>query len=93
MENLGPIPMVKGITSNLDKAPWNSIPPIETKIEKQFLKKIYKGESIASFRTLKENMAIIPYNKTVIDSNKAGQEGYTLLNSYLKRSRKVLEKI
>ena len=83
------IPMVKGITSNLDKAPWNSIPPIETKIEKQFLKKIYKGESIASFRTLKETTAIIPYNKTVIDSNKAGQEGYTLLSSYLKEVEKL----
>lgn len=82
-------PMVKGITSNFDKHPWNSIPPIKTKIEKKFLKKIYKGESIASFRTLKENMAIIPYNKTVIDSNKAGQEGYTLLSSYLKEVEKL----
>ena len=42
-------PLVKGVVTNLDKLPWNNITPLEAKIESQFLKAVYTGQSISSF--------------------------------------------
>ena len=84
-------PLIKGITSNQDKAPWNRIEPLEAKIESQFLKPVYTGQSIAPFRVLKPNTAIIPWdNKNrVMNAQSAEREGYTYLSSYLGEVEKL----
>ena len=76
-------PLVRGITSRLDK--WKHIEPIKAKIESRFLKSVYKGQSIAPFRILKENIAIIPYDKKIIDASEAGKKGHIYLNNYLRK--------
>ena len=80
-------PLVKGITSNQDKAPWNSIEPLEAKIESQFLKPIYTGQSIAPFRVLNRNTAVIPWDNKVgvMNAFEAESRGYTHLGDYLKK--------
>ena len=84
-------PLIKGITSNLDKAPWKHTKPLEEKIESQFLKSVYTGQSIAPFRVLDKNTAIIPYTKQagVMDAKEATREGWTYLSSYLEKVEKL----
>ena len=80
-------PLVKGITSSQDKYPWKNIGPLESKIESQFLKPVYTGQSIAPFRVLNKNKGIIPWKKDkgVMNALEAENEGCTNLSSYLER--------
>ncbi len=84
-------PLVKSVVSNLDKAPWKDINPLELKIESQFLKPVYTGKSIAPFRILNHNTAIIPWDneKGVLDSSMAERSGYTNLSNYLEKVEKL----
>ncbi len=72
-------PLVKGLTSNQDKAPWKEIEPPEGNIESPFLKPVYTGQSIAPFRVLKRNLAVIPYinEAGVMSAKEAGHQGWT----------------
>ena len=80
-------PLVKGIISNQDKTPWNSIEPLEAKIESQFLRPVYTGQSIAPFRVLKLNTGVIPWdNKNgVMNAGEAELNGFTYLGNYLEK--------
>ena len=84
-------PLIKGITSNQDKTPWNNIEPLEAKMESQFLRPVYTGQSIAPFRVLKPNTGIIPWDNKigVMNAKEAEHEGYTYLSSYLEKIEKV----
>ena len=88
-------PLVRGIVSNLDKAPWKNIEPLEAKIESRFLKTVYTGQSIAPFRVLNKNTAIIPWDNIsgVIDALEAENRGYTNLNSYLEKVEEIWNEI
>ena len=87
-------PLVKGITSNQDKAPWNKIEPLEAKIESQFLRPVYTSQSIAPFRVLNKNTAIIPYDNEVgvMNASEAENQGYTNLSAYLEKVEKIWNK-
>ncbi len=84
-------PLVKGITSNQDKTPWNKIEPLEAKMESQFLRPVYTGQSIAPFRTLNHNIAIIPWDNEngVMDASMAEKRGHTNLSNYLEKVEKL----
>ena len=86
--------MVKGIISNLDKSPWKDIEPLEAKIESKFLKTIYTGKSIAPFKVLSQETAIIPWDDIsgVMDALEAENRGYTLLNNYLEKVERIWNK-
>ena len=84
-------PLVKGVTSNLDKLPWKNIEPLETKMESQFLRPVYTGQSIAPFRVLKPNTGIIPWDNSngVMNAQEAENQGYTCLSNYLEKVEKL----
>lgn len=67
-------PIVQGRVTNLDKKPWNEVQPIRGAVEREFLRKVYMGESIAPYRLLAPAMAVIPMepkSKTVMDARTA----------------------
>ncbi len=64
-------PIVQGRVTNLDKKPWNEVQPIRGAVEREFLRTVYMGESIAPYRLLEPAMAVIPIEpkaKTVMDA-------------------------
>lgn len=72
-------PVVRGRTSNQDKAPWKDVEPLQGSIEAQFLQPVFLGESIAPFRILDPVLGIIPWNSTAeesMDAAKAHAYGY-----------------
>ena len=87
-------PLIRGISSNQDKAPWKDISPLEGKMESQFLMPVYTGGSIAPFRVLKNNLAVIPWNNKagVMSTEEAEREGWTNLSSYLEQAEKIWDK-
>ena len=88
------VPLVRGVKSNLDKTPWKDIEPLEAKIESQFLKPVYSGQSIAPFRVLKPHTGVIPWDNRegVMDSQTAEQRGWTHLSAYLEKVEKIWNK-
>jgi len=55
-------PVVRSRRTALEKAPWRSLPALEGRVEAQFLRPLYLGESIAPFRLLEAPLAVIPWN-------------------------------
>ena len=84
-------PLVKGIVSNLDKPPWKGIKPLEGKVEFQFLRTVYTGQSIAPFRVLDKNTGIIPWDNEigVMNALEAENKGYTNLGTYLEEAETI----
>ena len=84
-------PLVRGITSNLDKVPWKDIEPPQANMESRFLMPVYTGQSIAPFRVLSKNTGVIPWDNQegVMDSDMAGQRGWTHLSAYLEKVEKL----
>ena len=87
-------PLVKGVTSNLDKAPWKDVEPPQANIESKFLMPVYTGQSIAPFRVLSKNTGVIPWDNTegVMDSSMAERRGFTSLSAYLEKVEKLWSK-
>ena len=85
-------PFVKGLASKSDKSPWKEIDPPEGKIESQFLKPVWTGRSIAPFRVLEPNLAVIPWEDAetgVMNAEEAADEGWTDLSAYLEKAEKL----
>ena len=84
-------PLIKGFASNQDKPPWKYIEPLEAKIESQFLKSVYTGQSIAPFRVLDKNTVIIPCTEKagVMNAEEAAKEGCIYLSSYLEKIERL----
>ena len=85
-------PLVRGITSNLEKKPWKDIEPPQANIESQFLMPVYKGQSIAPFRVLSKKTGVIPWDnqdEVMMDSFMAERRGLTNLSAYLEKVEKL----
>ncbi|HVA81583.1 MAG TPA: N-6 DNA methylase, partial [Candidatus Binataceae bacterium] len=54
-------PMIESRGSTQEKEPWKSLPPLTGPIEREFLRPLYLGESIAPFRVLLAAEAVIPW--------------------------------
>ena len=62
-------PMIRGRTGTQDKAPWKDLEPPQGRIKKDFLYPVLLGESIAPFRVLTPQQAVIPWDKEGIGTN------------------------
>jgi hypothetical protein len=85
-------PLVRGRVTNLDKKPWNKIPPIEGRIEAQFLREVYLGESVAPYRILGPALAVIPIeprDSRLLDSETAYSRGSPYLGEWLATAEDV----
>ena len=86
------VPIVQGRVTNLDKKPWNEIAPIRGPIEREFLKAVYLGESIAPYRLLEPVTGVIPIepkSKIVMDAAKAASKGYARLSEFLSEAERA----
>ena len=55
-------PMVRGRTGTQDKEPWKTVEPPQGRVKKEFLYSVLLGESIAPFRVLTTQQAVIPWD-------------------------------
>ena len=55
-------PMLRGRTGTQDKEPWKTVDPPQGRIKKDFLYSVLLGESIAPFRVLTTQRAVIPWD-------------------------------
>ena len=82
-------PVVRGRTSNQDKAPWKNIEPWTASVEAEFLRPVMLGENIAPFRVLGAELGVIPWAKRqryLVDGATASQRGFPKLATWLKRA-------
>ena len=55
-------PTIRGRTGTQDKEPWKTVEPPQGRIKKDFLYPVLLGESIAPFRVLTPQQAVIPWD-------------------------------
>ena len=78
-------PRMHGRVSTLDKRPWNTVEPPRGPVEKEFLRPVLLGESLAPFRLLKSAMAVIPLDgRDILDAKQATDRGYRGLAAWLR---------
>ena len=88
------LPPVRGRTGNQDKAPWKKVEPPQGTVEREFLRPALLGESIAPFRVLMPQRAVIPWDAErgeLLDSEKAAGRGYPRLAQWLERTEALWE--
>lgn len=77
-------PLVRSHKTNLEKEPWKSLPPLQMTVEREALRDLYLGESIAPFRLLEPVLSVVPWDAgEVLDSGKAGTRGLPKLAAWL----------
>lgn len=84
--------LIESRRSTQEKSPWKEVASLKSMIESKFLHKLYQGESIAPFRILETNLAIIPWddvNNSLINSNEAKAKGYYHLGDWLTKAEKL----
>ena len=89
------LPLVRGRTSNQDKLPWKTIEPPQGTVENEFLRPVLLGESIAPFRVLALQWAVIPWNSDkhhLLNADSASSRGYPQLAQWLKKTEAIWEK-
>lgn len=82
-------PVVRGRVTNLDKAPWNGVEPLQGPVERAFLRPVLLGESIAPWRIIAPVLGVIPMQpgrEAPLDSTAATLAGQTGLADWLKRA-------
>jgi SAM-dependent methyltransferase len=84
-------PLVQSRAGRQDKLPWRDLPALQGTVESQFLRPVYLGESIASFRVLGPSLAVIPWDASdgrIFDSRAAQERGYPGLASWLEEAER-----
>ncbi len=80
-------PMVRGRAGGQDKAPWRTLDPPRGAVEREFLRPLILGETLAPFRLLPTALAVIPAlpDGTVMDSRSADREGFSGLRDWMEK--------
>ncbi|MDA2916737.1 N-6 DNA methylase [Nitrospinae bacterium AH_259_B05_G02_I21] len=81
-------PIVESRISNLDKAPWRDLPPLRGPVEKQFLRPLYLGESVAPYHLLQPALCVMPWgqksgSERLLDASGARAAGYPHLARWM----------
>ena len=82
-------PLVRGRVGNQDKPPWKHVAPPQGPVDKEFLRPVLLGESIAPFRILKPLQAVIPWDEEtqqLMSAEEAIGKGYPRLARWLERT-------
>lgn len=78
-------PRVRGRVGNLDNAPWTTVQPPEGPIERDFVRPIALGESIAPYRMLDLATGVVPMEDgIVLNSASADAHGHRGLAAWLR---------
>ena len=87
-------PQVRGRARNQDKQPWKTLEPPEGVVDRDFLRPVFLGESIAPFRVVAPLQAVIPWDnerRELLDATKAASRGYPRLARWLEKTEKLWE--
>ncbi len=82
-------PLVRGRIGNQDKAPWKDVEPPQGPVDGEFLRPALLGESIAPFRVLAPQRAVIPWDAgsgELMDAKTATGRGWSRLAQWLEQS-------
>lgn len=82
-------PLVESRTSSQEKLPWKTLQPLRGQVEREFIRPLMLGESIAPYRVLSQVTAIIPWDtqqKRLLDAAAALDGGHRNLASWLRRA-------
>jgi SAM-dependent methyltransferase len=87
------IPLVQSREGKQDKTPWKNVSPLKRPVEKQFLRPLYLGESVAPFRLLEPAEAVIPWDSPLglVDAAMARRRGYTNLARWMGQAEDIWE--
>ncbi len=95
---LGPLggnpeaPVVTSRRSRLEKPPWSRLPSVRGPVEKQFLRRLFLGESIAPYRLLRPALAVVPWDSELwglLDARNASASGYPHLAAWLGEAERL----
>jgi SAM-dependent methyltransferase len=84
-------PHVESRRNSLEKKPWKEIGGVESRVETEFLRPIFLGESILPYRVLRSFEGVIPVAGAgdVLDSEAAANRGFDGLHSWMRRAELV----
>lgn len=82
-------PHVKSVPSI--HRPWNTVSPLEGRVEVEFLYSVMLGESILPYRIFRTFEAVLPvtHNGTVLNSGAAANRGFSGLHAWLKAAENL----
>jgi len=79
-------PLVESRRTSQEKSPWKNLQSLRGNIEREFLRPLYLGESVAPFRLLEPVLSVIPFEETsnrLLDADLADRAGYIELARWL----------
>src|SRR5207302_1211232 len=79
-------PFVRSRRSALEKAPWRDIPRLEGRVEAEFIKRLYVGESVAPYRIFGSELAVIPWldaERRLLSAAETAKSGYVHIAEWL----------
>ncbi len=85
-------PIVRSRRTRQEKEPWKGLPSLQQQVEKQFVRPVYLGESVAPYRLLQPVDGIIPWDsdgKRLLDAQAAQQSGYPHLGAWLTEAERL----
>lgn len=85
-------PVVISRQRRLEKRPWSELPRLRGPIERQFLRPLYLGESVAPYRLLEPALAVIPWDAELaglLNANGAAASGYPHLAAWLSEAERL----
>ena len=86
--------LVRGRIGNQDKAPWKDVEPPQGPVDGEFLRPTLLGESIAPFRVLAPQRAVIPWDAEsgeLMDAKTAAGRGWPRLTQWLEKTEALWE--
>ncbi len=84
-------PFVGSFRKAEEKEPWKLLPPIENRVEAEFLHPVLLGESILPFRVWRPFEAVVPVTSSgeVLDAEAAANRGYDGLHGWMRKAEAV----
>ncbi len=88
-------PLVRGRVGNQDKKPWSAVTPPQGVVEREFLRPVLLGESIAPFRVLALQRAVVPWDEergVLLDAKQASASGVPRLMRWLEQTERLWDR-
>lgn len=86
------MPQVRSRRTRQEKRPWKELGPLQGRVEAQFLRPLYLGESVAPYRLLDPVLAVIPWEDTtkqLLDAEGALRHGFPHLGSWMGEAERL----
>src|SRR5205085_576604 len=86
------VPQVRSRRTAQEKNPWKSLEPLQGRVEAEFLRPLYLGESVAPYRLLEPVLAIVPWEEPhsrLLDAAGAMTQGYPHLGGWLRQAEQA----